>query len=98
MARISYAAHAGQDIERLHGFMLEQAGKTIAAKAVKAIIEAIDLLARHPQIGRPAEEGLRELVISYGKTGYLALYRFDPISDQVRVLAIRHQRELDYGD
>ena len=96
MARISYAARTGADIERLHDFMLEQAGKTIAVRAVKTIMAAIDLLARHPQIGRPAEEGLRELVISYGKTGYLALYRFDPIRDQVRVLAIRHQRELDY--
>ena len=96
MARISYAARAGADIERLHDFMLEQAGKALAAKSVKTIMEAIDLLARHPQIGRPAEEGLRELVISYGKTGYLALYRFDPISDHVRVLAIRHPLEMDY--
>lgn len=96
MARISYAARAGADIERLHAFMLEQAGQAVAARSVRAIMEAVDLLARHPRIGRPAEEGLRELVISYGKTGYLALYRFDPIADHVRVLAIRHQREMDY--
>jgi hypothetical protein len=44
------------------------------------------------------EGELRELVISYGKTGYLALYRFLPVTDQVRTLAIRHQRELDYPD
>ena len=96
MARISDAARAGADIERLHAFMLAQAGKAVAARSVKAIMEAVDLLARHPQIGRPAEEGLRELVISYAKTGYLALYRFDPIADHVRVLAIRHQREMGY--
>ena len=76
--------------------MLDQAGKAVATRAVKAIIEAVDMLDRHPQIGRPVEQGLRELVISYGETGYLALYRFDPITDHVRVLAIRHQRELDY--
>jgi hypothetical protein len=29
-------------------------------------------------------------------TGYIALYRFLPGRDEVRVLAIKHQRELDY--
>lgn len=37
---------------------------------------------------------MRELVISRGKTGYIALYRYDEIRDVARVLAIRHQREL----
>jgi len=36
------------------------------------------------------------LVISYGQTGYLALYRFVVSQDEVRVLAIRHQRELGF--
>jgi hypothetical protein len=40
----------------------------------------------------------RELVISYGKTGYVALYRFLPAQDRIRILAIRHQRELDYPE
>jgi plasmid stabilization system protein ParE len=38
----------------------------------------------------------RELVISFGRTGYVALYRFVLSENRVRVLAIRHQRELDY--
>jgi len=42
------------------------------------------------------EQDLRELVVSYGKTGYVALCRFLPALDQVQVLAIRRQRELDY--
>ena len=37
---------------------------------------------------------MRELVISHGSTGYLALYRYHEIRDLVTVLAIRHQREL----
>ena len=37
--------------------------------------------------------GLRELVISRGKTGYVALYRFFPLTETVLVLAIRHQHE-----
>ncbi|MBI5751801.1 MAG: hypothetical protein HZA59_06610 [Hydrogenophilales bacterium] len=49
-----------------------------------------------PLIGRRVEGELRELAISFGKTGYVALYRFLPSREQVRILAIRRQRELDY--
>jgi hypothetical protein len=37
-------------------------------------------------------------VISWGDTGYLALYRFDAARDLVRILRIRHQREAGYTD
>ena len=48
-------------------------------------------------IGRVIEGELRdELVISFGRTGYIALYRFLPVANEIRVLAIRRQRELDY--
>ena len=47
-------------------------------------------------MGRPAEQGLRELVISRGRSGYVVLYRFDAAGDVVRLLAIRHQRESGY--
>jgi len=39
---------------------------------------------------------LRELVISRGCTGYVALYRFEEDQDAVLILAIRHQREAGY--
>jgi plasmid stabilization system protein ParE len=42
------------------------------------------------------EGDLRELVISFGETGYIALYRFVVQKDEVRVLALRHQREIGY--
>ncbi len=37
-----------------------------------------------------------ELVISFGATGYIALYRFVVQLDEVRVLALRQQREIGY--
>ena len=40
----------------------------------------------------------RELVISHGATGYIALYRHDARHDVVRILRIRHQREAGYRD
>ncbi len=64
--------------------------------AARAIRSAVEALARHPLIGRPVGGQLRELVISFGRTGYVALYRFVPARDEVRILALRHQRELDY--
>ena len=41
---------------------------------------------------------MRELVITYGASGYLALYRYDSKPDVVRILRIRHQREAGYRD
>jgi plasmid stabilization system protein ParE len=64
-----------------------------APGAADLIVNAVSVLARHPLIGRSIEHGLRELVISLGKTGYIALYRFRQAQDQVVVLAVRHQRE-----
>jgi len=41
--------------------------------------------------------GLRELLISYGKSGYVALYSYEQREDVVLVLAIRHHREAGYS-
>ena len=68
----------------------------IAIASAPAIRSAVESLATHPLIGRRVEGDLRELVISYGATGYIALYRFDIQRDQVRVLSLRHQREIGY--
>ena len=67
-----------------------------AAVTVDLIAEAVAILAHHPLIGRPAEHGLRELVISRRRTGYIALYSFETAQDCVLILAVRHQREAGY--
>jgi len=54
------------------------------------------LLERHPLIGRPVEDGRRELVMAHGRGTYLALYRWFPADESVLVLAIRHAREAGY--
>lgn len=95
MARVVYAARAVADFERLVDF-LEAQEPGSAAAAVSLIREAVSVLVRHPLMGRPVEAGLRELVISRGRTGYLALYRFVEARDVVVVLALRHQRELGF--
>jgi plasmid stabilization system protein ParE len=57
---------------------------------------ALDELRAHPLIGRRVARQGRELVMSRGATGCLAIYRFEPARDLVRVLRIRHQREAGY--
>lgn len=89
------ADEAIADLERLAEFLLERLPEA-AAETGELIIDALTVLATHPEIGRPADHGLRELVISRGRTGYLALYEYDAIHDVAVVLRIRHQRELGY--
>ena len=81
--------------ERAFDFLAEHDPQA-AVGVAHSIREAVETLSNHPLIGRTVAGELRELVISYGKTGYIALYRFLPAQDQVRIVAIRRQRELDY--
>ena len=60
------------------------------------IVQAVQILARNPLIGRKVRGGKRELVIGQGSRGYVALYRFVPDLDTVFVLAVRSQRESGY--
>lgn len=96
MARLIYSEAALDDLERLTDFLIE-IDPVAAEGTVSLIEEAVGVLRRHPLIGRPAESGLRELVISRGRTGYVALYAFDAAQDAVLILAVRHQREAGYA-
>lgn len=95
MAQIAFSQRALADFERVFEFYATD-DPALALAQVAAIRGAIAILAEHPLIGRPVKHGLRELVISRGATGFLALYRFLPRRDMVSVLRIRHQRELRY--
>jgi plasmid stabilization system protein ParE len=95
MAQVVYSARSLIHIERALQFLRDK-NSAAARDAVAAIESAVDNLAAHPLIGRRIEGDLRELVISYGQSGYVALYRFVVSQDEVRILAIRHQRELGF--
>lgn len=96
MARLSYSARAFADLDRLTDF-LKESDPVAAGETIDLIAEAVSILKRHPLIGRPVEGGLRELVVSRGRTGYVALYSHEPEHDAVLILAIRHQREAGYA-
>jgi addiction module RelE/StbE family toxin len=96
VAEVIYSRHAFADLERLADFLIKDAPQA-AVTAIEVIRDGIEILERHPFVGRSCEEGLRELLISYGKSGYVALYSYEQRQDVVLVLAIRHQREAGYS-
>lgn len=94
---------AQDDLERLFDFVLErelsrEGGRfELAAEALEAIKAGMKVLERFPFTCRKAGPGpfLRELIIPFGATGYVAL--FEIVDDEtVVVAAVRHQREDDY--
>ena len=95
MTELVYTARALEDLERLTDFLVES-NPEAAQETVALIFNALEILVQHPEIGRKVHFGQREMVISRGRTGYLALYRFLPVIDHVLVLAVRHQREAGY--
>lgn len=97
MPQVRLSARAQSDLFRLHTFLLRKDANA-AKRALFAIREALMPLQHSPMAGRPVEnrEDLRELVIEFGTTGYLAMYRFEARLDAVTILAIKHQREDDY--
>ena len=97
MEKIIYTTSFTKDLDRITDFLIEIDPK-LCGETVGLIFEATDILARHPWIGRPVEEGLRELLIAQGRNGYVALYRFRKDLAQVHILAIRHQREIGYAN
>ena len=96
MAKLEYALNALSDIKRLVEFLIDN--DVIAALETFDIIdEAVQVLRRHPDIGRSTSSASkRELVISRGKTGYVAIYKLDKLADIVVILAIKHQREDNF--
>ena len=68
-----------------------------AEETIHLITDAVMVLERHPYIGRMVDEDLRELIISRGKSGCVALYSFEEIEDTILILAVRHQREAGYS-
>lgn len=97
MPHVRLSARAQSDLSRLYTFLVRK-DLNAAKRAMHAIQQAFMPLTHAPMIGRPVEDSvdLRELVIDFGASGYLALYRVEQEMDAVIILAIKHQREDDY--
>ena len=97
MPRVIVTEGAGQGLEHCRQFLATKS--PLAVKRAGQIIERqFALLETTPDLGRPFSElpALRELIINFGDSGYVALYRHEPADDAIYVLAFRHQKEAGY--
>jgi plasmid stabilization system protein ParE len=86
-----------QDVLRLYRF-LEPKNRDAARRAMRSIRRGVRILARHPEIGRPAgniEPRFREWVVRFGDGAYVALYHY--AGRPVLILAERLAREAGYS-
>jgi len=97
MPRVVVTAGAAQGLERCRLFLVEK-NPQAAMRAGLAIEHQFALLETEPEMGRPLDDlpELRELMIPFGDSGYVALYRNEVQSDSVYVLAFRHQKEAGF--
>jgi len=96
MPSLAYDRRALEDLDRLSDFLVAESPDA-AETTLQLIRGAIAILESHPLIGRAIEGDLRELVISQGNTGYIALYHYRNVADHVQIRAVRHQREAGFA-
>jgi len=95
--RLRVAEAAQRDLERLFRFLASE-DYAAALAARKAIEKAYEFIEHMPFACRKADDTnpfFREAVISFGSAGYVALFEIED-SNNVTVLAVRHQRERDF--
>ena len=93
---VRFTPSAAKGLQRLFDFLAEK-DMPAARRARTAIAKGIEFLCTFPFSCRkasPEHPLLRELIISFGANGYVALFEIED-SRTVTVLAIRHQREED---
>ena len=97
MPRLVITEGAALGFERCRLFLSEKNPKA-AVRAGQVIKRQLTLLEAEPEIGRPFGDlpELRELMIPFGDSGYVALYRHEMAANAVYVLAFRHQKEVGY--
>lgn len=101
--RVIYSLEAVEDLERLFDHVLARELNSptgdldIPARAIDSIERACELLAHSPFSCRKVGDNsfLRELIIPFGGTGYVALFEIRD-AQQVIIGAVRHQCESDY--
>ena len=97
--KVRFTPQAEADLLRLFDFLLAQ-DAAAAEEARAAIAKAIELLevfafSCRKALGGDGNPFLRELIIPFGGSGYVALFEIEN-RETVTLLAVRHQREEDY--
>lgn len=97
MGQVRYSPRAAAKVKSLCDFY-EAFDPNLSQRARDTIVKALNLLVRHPHIGRPYPERskFRERVIPFGASHFVALYYFDESDGDIIVVAVKHEREFAY--
>lgn len=101
--RVRLTREAEADLDRLFDFVLDRelvrdgGNLALAEQALVAIRAGFATLKASPFTCRKAAQSpfLRELIIPFGRWGYVALFEIEGAADVV-ITAVRHQLEDDY--
>ncbi len=101
--RVRLTREAAEDLAQLFDFVLERelqrhdGDLELAERALQAIKDGMSTLRTSPFTCRKAGQSpfVRELVIPFGRSGYVALFEIVD-TENVVVTAVRHQLEDDY--
>lgn len=101
--KVRLTRNAEADLDRLFDFLLERelsrdgGDLSLPKQAIAALRSGIATLKTSPFTCRKAGQSpfLRELIVPFGRSGYVALFEIEDESNVV-VLAVRHQLEDDY--
>jgi plasmid stabilization system protein ParE len=100
---VEFSPQAEGDLVRLFDFVLQRELESASGdldlpeRALNAIKTGVAFLKTSPFACRKVGQSpfLRELIITFGGTGYVALYEI--VNDRTVIIgAVRHQREDDY--
>ena len=84
MVSLLYSEHSVEDLRRLAEFLVAD-DPSAAVRTAELIGRGLEILETHPLIGRAVPGGLRELIVSHGRTGYIALYEYHPDRKSTRL-------------
>lgn len=92
MTHVLWLPEALADVERLHDSLVRK-DPTVAARAVRAILDGASRLQELPELGRPLADGTgrREFVLRFGAEAYVLRYRID--RDAAVIIRVWHSRE-----
>ena len=93
MPSLTFSPTALRDLDRVRAF-LRNKNRAAARRALQKILTSLKNLEDNPAMGRQVEDRsdeYRELVIPFGRDGYIAAYRYN--AEVLMVLGIWHQRE-----
>lgn len=97
MPRLIITASAASGLEHCRQF-LYQHNPPAMSHAAQVINQHLLRLELEPNMGKPClgSQELRELIIPFGSSGYVGLYRYVENEDSIYLLAFRHQKQAGY--